>query len=110
MADHVREHRSLLAALEKRVLIWIAGRLPRFVQSDHLTMLAMGGMVAAGAAFAGARWDARALVLVVAALVVNWFGDSLDGTLARVRRAERPRYGFYLDHVVDIAGITVLMA
>jgi phosphatidylglycerophosphate synthase len=110
MADHVREHRSLLASLEKRLLIWIDGRLPPFVQSDHLTVLAMVAMVAAGAGFAVARWDTRALWITVGALAVNWFGDSLDGTLARLRRAERPRYGFYVDHVVDITGITVLMA
>ena len=55
-----------------------------------------------------ARWDRRALWLVVVALALNWFGDSLDGTLARVRRVERPRYGFYVDHVLDIAGATLL--
>ena len=60
------------------------------------------------AAFAAARWDRRALWLVVVALALNWFGDSLDGTLARVRRVERPRYGFYVDHVLDIAGATLL--
>ena len=105
---HVREHRSILAAAEKRLLIFIAERLPRFINSDHLTSLALVGMALAGAAFAAARWDRRALWLVVFALAVNWFGDSLDGTLARVRRVERPRYGFYVDHVLDIAGATLL--
>jgi archaetidylinositol phosphate synthase len=107
---HVREHRSLLAAAEKRLLIFIAERLPRSVNSDHLTFLALAGMALAGAAFAAARWDLRALWIVVFALAVNWFGDSLDGTLARVRRAERPRYGFYIDHVLDIAGTSLLLA
>jgi len=65
-------------------------------------------MAMAGGAFAAARWDMRALWLVVVALAINWFGDSLDGTLARVRRVERPRYGFYVDHVLDIAGATLL--
>ena len=105
---HVREHRSILAAAEKRLLIFIAERLPRGINSDHLTSLALAAMGLAGAAFAAARWDRRALWLVVVALVLNWFGDSLDGTLARVRRAERPRYGFYVDHVLDIAGATLL--
>ena len=105
---HVREHRSILAAAEKRLLIFIAKRLPRGINSDHLTSLALAAMGLAGAAFAAARWDRRALWLVVVALVLNWFGDSLDGTLARVRRAERPRYGFYVDHVLDIAGATLL--
>jgi phosphatidylglycerophosphate synthase len=105
---HVREHRSILAAAEKRLLIFIAERLPRAINSDHLTSLALAAMGLAGAAFAAARWDRRALWLVVVALALNWFGDSLDGTLARVRRVERPRYGFYVDHVLDIAGATLL--
>lgn len=107
---HVREHRSILAAPEKRLLIFIAERLPRAINSDHLTSLALAAMGVAGAAFAMARWDRRALWFVVVALALNWFGDSLDGTLARVRRAERPRYGFYVDHVLDIAGTTLLLA
>ena len=105
---HVREHRSILAVAEKRLLIFVAERLPRGINSDHLTSLALAAMGLAGAAFAAARWDRRALWLVVVALVLNWFGDSLDGTLARVRHAERPRYGFYVDHVLDIAGATLL--
>ncbi len=108
MTDHVREHRSILAAAEKRLLIFIAERLPLAINSDHLTSLALVAMGLAGAAFAAARWDRRALWLVVVALALNWFGDSLDGTLARVRRVERPRYGFYVDHVLDIAGATLL--
>jgi phosphatidylglycerophosphate synthase len=104
----VREHRSILAAAERRLLIFIAERLPRGINSDHLTSLALAAMGLAGAAFAATRWDRRALWFVVVALALNWFGDSLDGTLARVRRAERPRYGFYVDHVLDIAGATLL--
>src|SRR4051812_7028194 len=110
MSDHVREHRSLLAAAETRLLVWMAQRIPRAVNSDHLTGLALGAMVLAGAGFALARWDLRTLWLTVIGLGLNWFGDSLDGTLARVRRAERPRYGFYVDHVVDIVGISALFA
>jgi archaetidylinositol phosphate synthase len=105
---HVREHRSILASAERRLLIFIAERLPRGINSDHLTSLALAAMGLAGAAFVAARWDRRALWLVVVALALNWFGDSLDGTLARVRRVERPRYGFYVDHVLDIAGATLL--
>jgi len=109
MSDHVRDHRSILAAAEKQLLIRIARRLPARVHSDHLTGLALAAMALAGAGYALARWDVRAVWLVVAALAINWFGDSLDGTVARVRGAERPRYGFYVDHVVDIVGITLLM-
>ena len=107
---HVREHRSILAAAEKRLLIYIAERLPRFINSDHLTSLALAGMALAGGAFAAARWDRRALWLVVVALAINWFGDSLDGTLARVRHHERPRYGFYVDHVLDVLSILFIFA
>ena len=110
MAEHAREHHSFLAAAEKRLLIRIAQRIPRVIHSDHLTSLALAAMAVAGAAFAAARWDRRALWLVVIALALNWFGDSLDGTLARVRRAERPRFGFYVDHVLDIVGATFLFA
>jgi phosphatidylglycerophosphate synthase len=109
MPEHTRLNRSLLASAEKRLLIWLARRLPHRVHSDHLTLLAMAAMIAAGAGYVLARWDDRALWIVVVALAVNWFGDSLDGTLARVRKAERPRYGFYVDHVLDIVGITVLL-
>jgi phosphatidylglycerophosphate synthase len=89
-------------------LIAIAERLPRWVHSDHLTGLAMIAMIAASAGYVLSRWDPRALWIVVVALAVNWFGDSLDGTLARVRKVERPRYGFYVDHVLDIVGTTIL--
>lgn len=100
----------MLAAAEKRLLVRIAGRLPHFINSDHLTLLALLAMALAGAGYALARWNPQALWLVIGALALNWFGDSLDGTLARVRRAERPRYGFYVDHVLDLVGITLLMA
>jgi archaetidylinositol phosphate synthase len=103
-----RIHTSLLAALEKRCLIWIAKRLPDGVNSDHLTGLGALSMLGAGACYwLGALYPA-ALVAAVVCLALNWFGDSLDGTLARVRRQERPRYGFYVDHVLDVVGIVLL--
>ena len=110
MAEHTRDHRSVLAAAEKKLLIAIARRLPASVNSDHLTALALLAMALAGAGYALARWDVRALWVAVIALALNWFGDSLDGTVARVRRVERPRYGFYVDHVLDIVGATLLFA
>ena len=110
MAEHTRDHRSVLAAAEKRLLIAIARRLPASVNSDHLTTLALLAMALAGAGYALARWDVRALWVAVGALALNWFGDSLDGTVARVRKVERPRYGFYVDHVLDIVGATLLFA
>jgi len=108
-AAQTRVNNGLLAALEKRVLIRIARLLPRQVNSDHLTLLALASMAGAGAAFWLARYWPPSLLLAVIALVLNWFGDSLDGTIARVRRHERPRYGFYVDHVLDIVGITLLV-
>jgi phosphatidylglycerophosphate synthase len=110
LPSHRREHRSVLAAAEKRVLVWMAERLPASVSSDHLTALGAVAMVGAGAAFAASSMTPWALALVPVFLAVNWFGDSLDGTVARVRKAQRPRYGFYLDHVVDVANATVLFA
>jgi len=109
MGDHVREHNSILMSVEKRFLVWTAPRLPRWVSSDHLTLLGMLGMVLGGLAYWASRWDERSLWLVVAALALNWFGDSMDGTLARVRGHQRPRYGFYVDHVVDVVGVLFLV-
>ena len=108
--DHIREHRSILAHVEKRLLVYTAARLPQSITSDHLTGLALVAMVGAGAAFAAihaAWWSAGLFILALAA---NWFGDSLDGTVARVRNQQRPRYGYYIDHVVDLAGTTALVA
>ena len=100
-ADARRELTFLLAAPERRLLCAIARRLPPWVTSDHLTLLGVIGALGAGTAYALSTLDPAWLWAASALLCVNWFGDSLDGTLARVRRAERPRYGYYLDHVVD---------
>jgi len=101
---------SVLAPLEKRVLLWMAVRMPSWVHSDHLTGLALAAMLGAGLSFWLASVTPIGLVLVAVCLAVNWFGDSLDGTLARVRHHERPRYGFYVDHVVDLFGTLFLLA
>jgi archaetidylinositol phosphate synthase len=103
-----RVQTSLLASLEKRCLIWMAERMPSPINSDHLTALAGLSMLAAGLCY----WQGSpaALLAAVALLAVNWFGDSLDGTLARVRHHERPRYGFYVDHVLDVLCILFIFA
>jgi phosphatidylglycerophosphate synthase len=106
----VRQLTSLLTPLETRVLRWLAERMPASVNSDHLTVLALVAMAGAGAAFWLTRVTPVGYVLVVVCLAINWFGDSLDGTLARVRKQERPRYGYYVDHVVDALGIACLAA
>jgi archaetidylinositol phosphate synthase len=101
----VREHTSVLADSEKRLLVRIAGGLPPWVNSDHLTSLGAIAMVGVGASF----WmGGTALLLVIPFLALNWFGDSLDGTLARVRNQQRPRYGYYVDHVLDAVGFACL--
>ena len=105
----VRIHTSVLAAVEKRCLIWMAHRLPAGINSDHLTTLAAFAMLAAGLCYWLAPASPPALWGAVLMLCVNWFGDSLDGTLARVRHHERPRYGFYVDHVLDAVGILFLI-
>jgi archaetidylinositol phosphate synthase len=109
-ATHARRNDSPLASLEKRVLVWMAQRLPRRVGSDHLTLLGLTAMVGVGAAFAASSQEPRILYVVPPLLAVNWFGDSLDGTVARVRNRQRPRYGYYVDHVVDIVGAVALFA
>jgi len=105
-----RVNQSLTAAIEKRALLWMAHRAPRWVTSDQLTLLGLGAQRAAGAFYALARYNRYALLLVIACIALNWLGDSLDGTLARVRFQQRPRYGFYVDHMVDAFGSVALMA
>lgn len=105
-----RVQQSVLTALEKRVLHWLAVRMPAGINSDHLTLLALFAMVSVGASYWLSRYTPIGLVLATVWLAVNWFGDSLDGTLARVRGQQRPRYGYYVDHVVDVVGVLFLFA
>ncbi len=100
----------MLSGLEKRTLIWLAHRLPAWVNSDHLTSLGLVSLIGAGLSYIYAKTNpAVGLLLVIGFLITNWFGDSLDGTLARVRNRQRPRYGFYVDHVVDMFGTFFLL-
>jgi phosphatidylglycerophosphate synthase len=104
-----RVNHSLTAPLEKRLLCWMAERTPSWVSSDHLTLLGLGAQIATGVSYAAACHHRSALVVAVACITLNWLGDSLDGTLARVRCQQRPRYGFYVDHMVDLFGALALM-
>lgn len=104
-----RVNQSLTANLEKRALQWMAQRAPAWLTSDQLTLLGLGAQIGAGVFYALSRFNRYALLLVIVCLALNWFGDSMDGTLARVRRQQRPRYGFYVDHMVDIFGSVALM-
>lgn len=108
MASDTRELTFLLAARERRLLEAIARRLPAWVTSDHLTAVGVTGALGTGAAYAMSGNSVLWLLVACVALAINWFGDSLDGTLARVRKTERPKYGYYLDHVVDAFATAVV--
>jgi archaetidylinositol phosphate synthase len=107
--EMMRVQQSWTAGLEKRVLVWLAERAPERIGPDHLTALGLASQVGAGAFYAFAAYSRYALLGVVACLILNWLGDSLDGTVARVRQRLRPRYGFYVDHMVDSVGALALM-
>jgi phosphatidylglycerophosphate synthase len=100
---------SLLSSAEKKTLIWLSERTPASINSDHLTAVGFAGQIMAGVFYALSRWNRYYLLAVIACLAVNWLGDSLDGTLARVRQQQRPRYGFYVDHMVDSLGALAMM-
>jgi phosphatidylglycerophosphate synthase len=100
----LRLQESFTASAERKALAWLAARLPAWVNSDHLTLLGFAAMVLAAASYAFSRNHRAGLLLATIFLAVNWFGDSLDGTLARLRNRQRPRYGFYVDHMVDTFG------
>src|SRR5271165_1526398 len=104
-----RVQESWVAGAEKKALLWLAARTPPWIGPDHLTVLGFAAQVGAGACYALARWNRYALLGAILFLGLNWLGDSLDGTLARVRLQQRPRYGFYVDHMVDSFGALALM-
>lgn len=108
--DAFRLQESFTAPAERQILAWLAVRLPATVNSDHLTLLGFMAMFLAGASYALARTSRAGLILATVFLAMNWFGDSLDGTLARLRNRQRPRYGFYVDHMMDTFGGFFLMA
>jgi phosphatidylglycerophosphate synthase len=104
-----RTQQSFLALLEKKTLVWLASRTPSWINSDHLTLLGLLAMAGAGLGYWWSKRTAMGLLVVILCLALNWLGDSLDGTLARVRNCPRPRYGFYVDHVVDAFGALFLL-
>ena len=100
---------SVLATGEKRLLIWMAERTPPWVNSDHLTILGFAAQLLTGLSYSMSRSSKLWLIAGIGFLALNWLGDSLDGTLARVRGKQRPRYGFYVDHILDSIGSVALM-
>jgi archaetidylinositol phosphate synthase len=103
-----RVNKSVLGALEKPTLAWMAARLPTWVLPNHLTLLGFLGAVLAACGFVLSRWSISWLGLSSLGLALNWFGDSLDGTLARLRRIERARFGFFVDHTCDLFAQTII--
>jgi archaetidylinositol phosphate synthase len=104
-----RIQQSLSAAYEKRALIWMAERTPAWINSDHLTILGFAALLMTGFAYAMSSYNRAWLIAGIGFLALNWLGDSMDGTLARVRQQQRPRYGFYVDHILDSIGSVALM-
>ena len=96
---------SVLNGIEKKVLVWLAERQPRWMTSDILTVVGVIGSIIVAAGYVLSNYNIAWLWLASAGFLINWYGDSLDGTLARVRGTQRPVYGFYLDHNVD--GVTM---
>lgn len=107
--EMLRVQESWSADIEKRTLLWLAARTPMRISPDHLTILGFTAQIGAGVFYALAPFHRYALLGVIACLALNWLGDSLDGTLARFRQQLRPRYGFYVDHLVDSFGALALM-
>jgi archaetidylinositol phosphate synthase len=93
---------SALGVIERPVLAWMAEQLPLSVTPDHLTLLGIAGAVTAAVGYFASCWSLQWLWVACAGLVINWFGDSLDGTVARLRDIQRPRYGFFVDHTSDL--------
>lgn len=100
-ADAVRIQTSVLNALEKKVLVWLAQRQPKWMTSDILTYMGTFGALVIAAGYILSDMNINFLWLSSLGFIINWYGDSLDGTLARVRKTQRPIYGYYLDHTVD---------
>ncbi len=107
--DAKRELSGLTAAIEKKILHWLAANMPDRINSDHLSVLGLMALFFGGIGYWYSRSNPLFLHFVNVCLLLNWFGDSLDGTLARYRNKSRPRYGFYVDHIIDTFGTLFLL-
>jgi phosphatidylglycerophosphate synthase len=108
--DAARVQEAITAPMERKALAWLARRTPEWIGPDHLTALGFAAQFLAGVCYALARWNSFGLLGATIFIAMNWLGDSLDGTLARFRKRLRPRYGFYVDHMIDTFGAVFLMA
>lgn len=107
--QHTRVNKILLGPLERPALSWLAKKMPGWVTPDMLTILAFLGTILVAASYVLTNQNKAFLWLASLGLVINWFGDSLDGTLARYRKIERPQYGFFVDHTMDGLGEVLMM-
>ncbi len=107
--QHTRINRSLLSKLERFTLGWLASRMPAWMTPDQLTLFGFLGTFLIGISYYLTNQNSAFLWVASLGLVINWFGDSLDGTLARYRKIERPRYGFFIDHTIDGFGEVIIM-
>lgn len=99
---------SILNPYEKKILVWLAQRMPAWVTSDMLTLVGFAGALIMATGYSLSNLDIHWLWLSCFGLFVNWFGDSLDGSLARVRNTQRKTYGFFIDHNVDVINETIM--
>jgi phosphatidylglycerophosphate synthase len=104
-----RDSRSLLAKAERSIIDSILPHIPEDISPDHLTYLGLGGAIVAGVGLALCTFSTAFLTLALLGLLLNWFGDSFDGSLARFRSSERPRYGFLIDHSIDLISTTFIL-
>lgn len=108
MEKHTRVNDILLGPLERPALQWLAQRMPKFVTPDVLTLIGLLGSFITGLSYYLTTYDKIFLWIADLGLVINWFGDSLDGTLARYRKIERPKYGYFIDHTLDSLSIIII--
>lgn len=109
MPAPVRIQQNLTARAERRVLDWLCARLPLWVTPDRLTALGFAGAVLVACGFGLSNFGRDWLWLALLGFVLNWFGDSLDGSIARFRKIERPDYGYFIDHSLDALANTLLV-
>lgn len=99
--NHTRVNNTYIGIAEKKLLLWLAERTPAWVMPDTLTLIGLLASVLIFVSYALTFYDHRFLWLASVGFILQWYGDSLDGTLARYRKIERPRYGFFVDHIID---------
>ena len=107
--SHKRISQNFTGPLEKRILLWLAARIPHNINPDMLSLLGFLAAILIGVSYVLSKNNPIFLWAASLGFILNWFGDSLDGTLARYRRIERPRYGYFLDHSIDVISFTIVM-